>query len=192
MNLLPKGPWCCEIGQAQGVTVCTICDSAERDLAAANEKGENLHAKYRETEAALIAARRELAEARDGARVVWEVVNKVSSILFATEQEADSYIGQFSISIGLTKIRRDVFKSPAQGATSTAPQIAHSDHPLRHWDRTCPACLDDSAVPDDPVAWMAANHNLMFITKPQQTALRALARHYEARGRMLAELERKP
>ena len=48
---------------------CSDChiEKLERELAAANEKGENLHAKFRETEAALIAARRELAEARDGA-----------------------------------------------------------------------------------------------------------------------------
>ena len=39
-----------------------------------------------------------------------------------------------------------------------------------------------AAAPDDPVAWMAANHNLMFITKPQQVALRALYAHAERKG----------
>lgn len=29
----------------------------------------------------------------------------------------------------------------------------HTDHPLRHWDRTCPACLSEEP---EPVAWMCA------------------------------------
>ena len=28
-----------------------------------------------------------------------------------------------------------------------AEPIAHRDHPLRHWDRTCPACLVEQQAP---------------------------------------------
>ena len=125
----------------------------------------------------LSTARRELAETR----VVWEVVNKVSSILFATEQEADSYIGQFPISIGLTKIRRDVFKSPAQGATSTAPQARECLN-VPQGQPVQPA----AAVPDDPVeAYKHFSHKCA----EQTYVIRALAAHYEARGmRKAAEI----
>jgi hypothetical protein len=27
------------------------------------------------------------------------------------------------------------------GHRTNDPVLAHSDHPLRHWDRTCPACI---------------------------------------------------
>ncbi len=32
-------------------------------------------------------------------------------------------------------------------------QEAHTDHPMRHWDRTCPACVEQ-AKKQEPVAWM--------------------------------------
>jgi hypothetical protein len=32
-------------------------------------------------------------------------------------------------------------------------QEAHTDHPMRHWDRTCPACVAE-AEKQEPVAWM--------------------------------------
>jgi len=32
-------------------------------------------------------------------------------------------------------------------------QEAHTDHPMRHWDRTCPACVAE-ADKQEPVAWM--------------------------------------
>lgn len=25
-------------------------------------------------------------------------------------------------------------------------ELVHSDHPTRHWDRTCPACINDRGV----------------------------------------------
>jgi hypothetical protein len=33
--------------------------------------------------------------------------------------------------------------NPLAGPAESAP--AHNDHPLRHWDRTCPACIAESA-----------------------------------------------
>ena len=33
-------------------------------------------------------------------------------------------------------------------------QEAHTDHPMRHWDRTCPACVAE-AEKQEPVAWMS-------------------------------------
>ncbi len=33
-------------------------------------------------------------------------------------------------------------KAKAAGAPEQEP-VAHSDHPMRHWDRTCPACIAD-------------------------------------------------
>src|SRR3990167_7485237 len=35
----------------------------------------------------------------------------------------------------LKKLCNMALRSPA------APQPTHTDHPLRHWDRTCPACI---------------------------------------------------
>ena len=32
-------------------------------------------------------------------------------------------------------------------------QEAHTDHPMRHWDRTCPACVAE-ADKQEPVAWV--------------------------------------
>lgn len=50
------------------------------------------------------------------------------------------------------------------------PEQAHTDHPMRHWDRTCPACVAEPwdtsdmayrpnglSVEQEPVAWMAWN-----------------------------------
>ena len=34
-------------------------------------------------------------------------------------------------------------------------QEAHTDHPMRHWDRTCPACL----VEQEPESWMGVSDN---------------------------------
>ena len=34
-----------------------------------------------------------------------------------------------------------------------AEKPTHTDHPSRHWDRTCPACLAE-AEKQEPVAWM--------------------------------------
>ena len=37
-------------------------------------------------------------------------------------------------------------------AMKQAEKQAHTDHPMRHWDRTCPACV---AEPEqEPVAWV--------------------------------------
>ena len=34
-------------------------------------------------------------------------------------------------------------------AVASAP-LYHTDHPSRHWDRTCPACIAESAQNDTP------------------------------------------
>lgn len=34
------------------------------------------------------------------------------------------------------------------GASEPSPTAAHTDHPLRHFDRTCPACLAEEAAAD--------------------------------------------
>jgi hypothetical protein len=38
-------------------------------------------------------------------------------------------------------------------AIEQAEQQTHTDHPMRHWDRTCPACVAE-AEKQEPVAWM--------------------------------------
>jgi hypothetical protein len=37
--------------------------------------------------------------------------------------------------------------------TKQAEKQTHTDHPARHWDRTCPACVEQ-AEKQEPVAWM--------------------------------------
>ena len=39
-------------------------------------------------------------------------------------------------------------------AIEAAQAEPHNDHPLRHFDRTCPACVAEQAEPPKPVAWM--------------------------------------
>lgn len=44
--------------------------------------------------------------------------------------------------------------------TCTPPQVyeqTHTDHPMRHWDRTCPACL---AEKQEPVKWKKVSDEL--------------------------------
>jgi len=36
------------------------------------------------------------------------------------------------------------------------PSTAHTDHPLRHYDRTCPACNPAGAAPDAGEKWSEA------------------------------------
>ena len=36
-------------------------------------------------------------------------------------------------------------------------QEAHTDHPMRHWDRTCPACVAE-ADKQEPVAWLVRDY----------------------------------
>jgi hypothetical protein len=38
-------------------------------------------------------------------------------------------------------------------AIEQAEKQTHTDHPMRHWDRTCPACVAE-AEKQEPVAWM--------------------------------------
>jgi hypothetical protein len=38
-------------------------------------------------------------------------------------------------------------------AIEQAEKQTHTDHPMRHWDRTCPACVEQ-AEKQEPVAWM--------------------------------------
>lgn len=44
----------------------------------------------------------------------------------------------------------------SSGARAAAAPVAHTDHPLRHWDRTCPACVATTAPatpwPSSPAA----------------------------------------
>jgi hypothetical protein len=43
-------------------------------------------------------------------------------------------------------------------AKSDIGQEAHTDHPMRHWDRTCPACVAE-ADKQKPVAWVYINED---------------------------------
>ena len=94
-----------------GVVTAWFARQLERDLAAANEKGENLHAKYRETEAALIAARREIADARNAAL---EAAAKVCDQRSVAHPYVHA-IAKQSLEDAAEKIR--ALKSPAQGET---------------------------------------------------------------------------
>ena len=100
----------------------------ERALAAANEKGENLHAKYRETEAALIAARREIADARDGALAECRKVSEheffhdgLAGDLHYVKDKAHAYMMGWQDAAADIAESIATLKSPAQGATSAAP-----------------------------------------------------------------------
>ena len=72
----------CEQREAEAVKAAM---SLGRELAAANEAGENLHAKYRETEAALINARRELAESK---RLEELHYNRLAGLLFSGRMDS--------------------------------------------------------------------------------------------------------
>lgn len=50
-----------------------------------------------------------------------------------------------NMTVGLTR-------QQAEPAAPTVVEPAHSDHPLQHWDRTCPACAAEFTVLE-PVAW---------------------------------------
>jgi hypothetical protein len=42
---------------------------------------------------------------------------------------------------------------PLYTESPQAEKQTHTDHPMRHWDRTCPACVEQ-AEKQEPVAWM--------------------------------------
>ena len=48
-------------------------------------------------------------------------------------------------------------------AIEQAEQQTHTDHPMRHWDRTCPACVAE-AEKQEPVAWMYIEPDNKFKT----------------------------
>jgi len=43
-------------------------------------------------------------------------------------------------------------------AIEQAEKQTHTDHPMRHWDRTCPACVAE-AEKQEPVAWMVSTQD---------------------------------
>ena len=50
------------------------------------------------------------ALSRSGPSEVWEVSNRVSSVIFAAESDADSYIASQSVTLGLEKHPRAVIR----------------------------------------------------------------------------------
>jgi hypothetical protein len=56
---------------------------------------------------------------------------------------------------------RQAIKQAEKEATlqeiSDIGQEAHTDHPMRHWDRTCPACVAE-AEKQEPVAWLVRDY----------------------------------
>ena len=67
---------------------------------------------------------------------------------------------------------------------SSSSQPAHTDHPLRHWDRTCPACIAEgqsekpqpSGVDDLLRLWVLAGEDRDWFKLEKMTAV---ARHFE-------------
>ena len=51
-------------------------------------------------------------------------------------------------------------------ATPPTTASVHTDHPLRHWDRTCPACIAESAV-NDSAAIKAETKVVWFVENDQ-------------------------
>jgi hypothetical protein len=45
-----------------------------------------------------------------------------------------------------------------QDEREQADKQTHTDHPIRHWDRTCPACVAE-AEKQEPVAWVYINED---------------------------------
>jgi hypothetical protein len=66
------------------------------------------------------------------------VINEVLSI---PVQDWEAIAGDQAMTIAM--LRDDLRQALAQ------PEQAHTDHPMRHWDRTCPACVAEQ----EPVAW---------------------------------------
>jgi hypothetical protein len=49
-----------------------------------------------------------------------------------------------------------------------APVPAHTDHPMRHWDRTCPACVYESDISQERVDETAkSKHELVGLTQAE-------------------------
>jgi hypothetical protein len=43
-----------------------------------------------------------------------------------------------------------------------AEKQTHTDHPMRHWDRTCPACVAE-AEQQEPVGWFAKSWQGVYV-----------------------------
>jgi len=59
----------------------------------------------------------------------------------------------------LNKDRQTVIQAQAalRQAIEQTEKQAHTDHPARHWDRTCPACIEQ-AEKQEPVAWLVRDY----------------------------------
>ena len=146
-----------------------------------------------EAERELSAAKRELAEARNGA--LEEAAEKCEAFYYAGRDATATgfnaiYLEPTSqleniMGMGYAAMIR-ALKSPAQGETSTAPQVAQAARPEAAEAARTPA----AAVPDDPVAvYNSLAESSPWPDNMNAVVMRKLAAHYEARG-MIKERER--
>jgi len=71
--------------------------------------------------------------------------------------------GQFKVH----KEADEIFKSTAMPFYS-APVPAHTDHPMRHWDRTCPACVYESNSESAMQQMVEENQRLGLYESPKR------------------------
>jgi hypothetical protein len=98
-----------------------------------------------------------MTDLRKAAEEAAKVLAKALSINFNDKRDWYSYKHdvEYAANLLLQALQR-----PAKSYTNGEPQYAmedpstneqaHTDHPMRHWDRTCPACV----VQQKPVAWI--------------------------------------
>jgi len=72
------------------------------------------------------------------------------------EQDEEIRYNECPSRAAMTALRQAIAEAERESTLqeiSDIGQEAHTDHPVRHWDRTCPACVAE-AEKQEPVAWM--------------------------------------
>ena len=87
-------------------------------------------------------------------QVVWEVSNKTSSVLFATQEQAKAYVSQFGAATGggMFITNRDVLGAPsAQPCVVERKFDCHliQEKPPYHWNKCAKWCGDDRCPQDE-------------------------------------------
>jgi hypothetical protein len=66
---------------------------------------------------------------------------------------------EFITSKAIVALRQAIVEAERESTLQEITDIgqeAHTDHPMRHWDRTCPACVAE-ANKQEPVTWAETN-----------------------------------